>query len=67
MDEPALKRLQEIGFDTAGEWLLEDAAPRIEVRRYSNAVNVLYAFVNESEVLYIGRSARSLRQRMDGY
>jgi len=67
MDEPALKRLQEIGFDTAGEWLLEDAAPRIEVRRYANAVNVLYAFVNETEVLYIGRSARSLRQRMDGY
>ena len=65
--KPALERLQEIGFEFAGEWLLETDGPCIEVRRYAAAVNVLYAFVSESELLYIGRSGRSLGVRMQGY
>jgi hypothetical protein len=30
-------------------------------------VNILYAFVAEGKVLYIGKSARSLQQRLYGY
>jgi len=62
-----LTRLQEIGFELAGEWLLEDGEPRIEVRRYPAAANVLYAFVSDGELLYIGRSGRALGLRMQGY
>lgn len=62
-----LSRLEEIGFELAGEWLLEDGEPRIEVRRYAAAANVLYAFVSELELLYIGRSGRALGLRMQGY
>ena len=62
-----LARLQEIGFELAGEWLLEDGEPRIEVRRYPVAANVLYAFVSDQELLYIGRSGRALGLRMQGY
>lgn len=41
LPKPALKRLQEIGFELAGEWLLGDDRPCIEVRRYAAAANVL--------------------------
>ena len=64
---PPLARLQEIGFELAGEWLLEDGEPRIEVRRYPAAANVLYAFACEQELLYVGRSGRALGLRMQGY
>lgn len=62
-----LARLQEIGFELAGEWLLDDGEPRIEVRRYPAAANVLYAFLSDQELLYIGRSGRALGLRMQGY
>ncbi len=67
LPKPPLVRLQEIGFELAGEWLLDDGEPRIEVRRYSAAANVLYAFVSEQELLYVGRSGRALALRMQGY
>lgn len=67
MDKSPLERLLEIGFEVAGEWLLEGSEPHIELNRYANAANVLYAFASEEELLYVGRSGRSLRLRMDGY
>ncbi|MBK6660787.1 MAG: hypothetical protein IPG43_22820 [Proteobacteria bacterium] len=63
----SLSRLEEIGFELSGEWLLDDGEPRIEVRRYAAAANVLYAFVSDQELLYIGRSGRALGLRMQGY
>lgn len=67
MDKSPLERLLEIGFELAGEWFLDDGEPRIELTRYGNAANVLYAFASGAELLYVGRSGRSLRLRMDGY
>ena len=67
LPKPPLARLQEIGFELAGEWLLDDGEPRIEVRRYPAAANVLYAFFCDQELLYIGRSGRALGLRMQGY
>lgn len=63
----ALERLLEIGFETCGEWMLDGDDPVIELDRYGSAANVLYAFASEEELLYVGRSGRSLRLRMDGY
>ncbi len=67
MDKPAVERLLEIGFERAGYWELIDDEPHVEVQRYANAANVLYAFVSDRELLYIGRSGRSLQLRMSGY
>ncbi|MGE0483531.1 MAG: hypothetical protein AB7Q81_05300 [Gammaproteobacteria bacterium] len=67
MDRTALDRLLEIGFEVAGDWLLEDGEPVVELSRYASAANVLYAFASGDELLYVGRSGRSLRLRMDGY
>lgn len=63
----AMQRLREIGFEPAGEWVLEEGQPSIDLVRYGAAANVLYAFEANDELLYIGRSGRTLRQRMDGY
>ena len=67
MKKSAMDRLFEIGFERAGFWELIDDDPHIELERYGNAANVLYAFISQLELLYIGRSGRSLRMRMDGY
>lgn len=67
MDKLPLDRLLEIGFELAGEWLLDDDDVQIELQRYGSAANVLYAFASDDELLYIGRSGRSLQLRMDGY
>lgn len=67
MTSPELKRLFEIGFELAGEWLLVEDDPQIDLVRFEHAANVLYAFTSADELLYIGRSERSLRLRMDGY
>lgn len=62
-----MNRLLEIGFQVAGEWLLEDNALRIEFRQYAEQRNILYAFVCDGEVKYVGVSTQSLRKRMAGY
>lgn len=67
MDKLPLDRLLEIGFELAGEWLLDEDDIQIELQRYGSAANVLYAFASDDELLYIGRSGRSLQLRMDGY
>ncbi len=67
MNKTPLERLLEIGFEIAGEWVLDSDAPHIELDRYGSAANVLYAFASGDELLYVGRSGRSLRLRMDGY
>jgi hypothetical protein len=67
MQKSALERLLEIGFEMASEWLLDDDDLHIDLQRYNSASNVLYAFACEDELLYIGRSGRSLQLRMDGY
>ncbi len=67
MNKTPLERLLEIGFEIAGEWLLDGDEPQVELQRYGSAANVLYAFASDEELLYIGRSGRSLQLRMDGY
>lgn len=67
MNKTPLDRLLEIGFELAGEWMLDEQDVQIELQRYGNAANVLYAFASYDELLYVGRSGRSLQLRMDGY
>ena len=67
MNKTPMERLLEIGFELAGEWMLDGDEPRVDLQRYGSAANVLYAFACDDELLYIGRSGRSLRLRMDGY
>lgn len=62
-----MNRLLDIGFLVAGDWFLEDGALRIAFRQLAEQRNVLYAFVCDGEVKYIGVSTQTLRKRMAGY
>lgn len=62
-----MNRLLGIGFQVAGEWHLENAALRIAFERYAEENNILYAFVCDGEVKYVGVSTQTLRKRMAGY
>ncbi len=62
-----MNRLLGIGFEPAGHWLLEDGILKVELIRHSARKNILYAFVCDGEVKYIGKTIRALSERMSGY
>jgi len=62
-----MNRLLEIGFQPAGHWLLEGNQLTFELARHSAQENILYAFVCDGEVKYVGKTTRTLATRMAGY
>lgn len=62
-----MNRLLEIGFQPAGHWLLEGNQLTFELARHSAQKNILYAFVCDGEVKYVGKTTRTLATRMAGY
>lgn len=62
-----MHRLLQIGFQHAGSWTLGDAGPRLNVTMHAHARNVLYAFVGDGEVYYVGKTTQPLGKRMYGY
>ncbi|CUX39260.1 GIY-YIG nuclease family protein [Agrobacterium deltaense] len=67
--------LLNLGFVDVGKWRLKDDFITYELdgenavsnRILLEAPNALYAFVREDQVLYIGKTARSIRKRYVGY
>jgi hypothetical protein len=62
-----MNRLLEIGFEPAGHWLLNGDRITFELTRHATQTNILYAFVCDGEVMYIGKTVRMLAARMYGY
>jgi hypothetical protein len=62
-----MNRLLEIGVQPAGHWLLEGNQLTYELARHSAQKNILYAFVCDGEVKYVGKTTRALATRMAGY
>ena len=62
-----MNRLLEVGFVPAGHWLLESDKLQYVLTRHSTQKNILYAFVCDGDVKYVGKTIRSLSQRMSGY
>jgi len=62
-----MNRLLEIGFEPAGHWLLKGDELAFELFRHASQRNILYAFVSDGEVKYVGKTVRSLCARMAGY
>ncbi len=63
----SLSRLKEIGFRLAGRWVLDAGEPRFSLNSVSTSENLLYAFVVDGKVMYIGKTVRPLKKRMYGY
>lgn len=62
-----MNRLLEIGFQTAGHWLLDGDSLVLELLRHSSQKNILYAFISDGEVKYVGKTTRTLATRLMGY
>ena len=62
-----MKSLTDIGFQNAGYWKLNGDQLELELTRLSDAKNVLYGFVSNDEVKYIGKTASTLEKRLYGY
>ena len=62
-----LQLLIDLGFELAGEWLLIDGQLSYKLSKHQQAQNILYAFISDEDVKYIGKSTRSLDRRMYNY
>ncbi len=59
--------LIKFGFMHAGSWKLVENKLQLELNDLSNTSPALYTFVKETQVLYIGKTALTLKQRMYQY
>jgi hypothetical protein len=60
-------RLLNIGFVIAGKWNLNNNNLNVELTGHQKCKNVLYSFVSDGVVKYIGKSTLELTKRMYGY
>jgi hypothetical protein len=64
----ALNRLLAIGFKSAGRWSLANDVLRLTLEpAVMHEQNVLYAFVVDGKLAYVGKTTQSLIKRMQGY
>ena len=64
---PDMNRLLDIGFEPVGHWLLSEDKLIFVLTRHSTQTNILYAFVCDGEVMYVGKTVQTLVKRMSGY
>jgi hypothetical protein len=62
-----MNRLLEIGFQFAGHWHLVNGELSLELVRHGSQKNILYAFVSDGDVKYVGKTVQTLAKRMYGY
>ena len=62
-----MKRLFEIGFAPVGCWRLRDGILFLELMDKVDHANVLYAFISGDDVLYVGKTTKTLRGRLASY
>lgn len=62
-----LDTLVRVGFRKAGRWTLTAGKPCFSLEGSGGEVDVLYAFVSDESVLYIGKTSRGVKKRMYGY
>jgi len=62
-----MNRLIDIGFWNVGEWKIisENVSPNL--LSLADSSNILYAFISDDEVLYVGKTTQTLKKRLYGY
>ena len=59
--------LEAIGFERVGHWQLQGDEPQYVLSRWGDAAPALYAFVIATDVMYVGKTVRTLDERLYGY
>ncbi len=62
-----MERLLNIGFKKVGQWLLKNNKPILSLENKQNSKNILYSFISNGKILYIGKTVQPLKKRMYGY
>jgi hypothetical protein len=62
-----MNRLLKIGFEVAGLWQMKGDSLTITFQRHAEKRNILYAFIHDGDVRYVGVSTQTLRKRMAVY
>ncbi len=62
-----MNRLINMGFNIVGSWKLDGADIEFILHASADARNILYSFVCDGSVLYVGKTIQPLRKRMYGY
>lgn len=62
-----MNRLLEVGFEHAGHWFIDVEKLNFQLSRFSSQRNILYAFICDGEIKYIGKTIGTLKKRMSGY
>jgi len=66
-DQCPRDRLEHMGFRSVGIWQLAEGRPQCVLTDQAAATNILYAFIVDGVVVYIGKTVQTLKQRMSGY
>ena len=62
-----LKSLTDIGFESAGSFSLEGADLILKPLKYGEQKELLYCFVENNVPVYVGKTVKSLKERMRQY
>jgi len=62
-----MNRLLAIGFEPVGHWHIDHGDLNLTLERHGTQSNILYAFVCNGQVMYIGKTVQKLASRMQGY
>lgn len=62
-----MNRLLNIGFVSVGHWTLNNDGIRYNLTSHHTTTNVLYSFISNGDIKYIGKTKMQLSQRMYGY
>jgi hypothetical protein len=62
-----MNRLLNIGFISVGHWTLNNDRIRYNLASHHWTTNVLYSFISNGDIKYIGKTKIQLSQRMYGY
>lgn len=63
-----LNRIKLLGFAHCGSWCVNDKGDLdLKLEHASDGKNVLYAFVSDGEVMYVGKTVQGLAKRLYGY
>lgn len=62
-----MKRLLNLGFIKVGQWTVQENHIQFHLDLHQKTRNVLYSFVSNGTIMYIGKTTTSLTKRMYGY
>ena len=62
-----MNRLLNIGFISIGHWTLIENSIKFKLTSHHTTTNVLYSFVTNGDIKYIGKTKAQFSQRMYGY